>query len=137
MRCLVEKLFDLPGKTLFLEVWLGQAMSDSSCTSFCCAATAGCNIRFATFGPAVCLVLPVLVENRAVVLVGCSVFCDYRTVLVEDGVVITSEVYPHLPTICVRCGSEARVDGGGQTREPLAMVFFWANDFFDAVGPLY
>ena len=74
-----------------------------------------------------CLVLPVLVENRAVVLVGCSVFCDYRTVLVENGVVITSEVYPHLPTICVRCGSEARVDGGGQTREPLAMAEFMAG----------
>ena len=75
---------------------------------------------------------------------------NYRTVLVENGVVITSEVYPHFgilylpgislvgqsswylishlgPTICVRCGSEARVDGGGQTREPLAMAEFMAG----------
>ena len=63
------------------------------------------------------VVLPVLVENRAavaVVLVGCSVLYmgslrNYRTVLVENGVVITSEVI--LVSFVF-----------GQTREPLAMA---------------
>ena len=63
------------------------------------------------------VVLPVLVENRAavaVVLVGCSVLYmgslrNYRTVLVENGVVVTSEVI--LVSFVF-----------GQTREPLAMA---------------